>query len=217
MHIAEKFERLLDTYRRPDGGRWNGAELQEATGGVVIRSYVSNLRKGRIENPGYEKLAAIAKAMGFPPQLWFEEGKGVGAGPAEGSNLAARVEHLFGVVKNPKTGEPYTDAKIARLSVGDLTEEVVEGIRAGRLPNPTADQVSALAAVFGVEPGYLLDQKEPPLLDGELVEALRDEAVREVARETSRLPERERRMVLGIVRQFGETLQAVEAEEREPV
>ncbi|MBA2619226.1 MAG: hypothetical protein H0U91_13830, partial [Rubrobacter sp.] len=73
MHIAEKFQRLLDTYRHPDGRWWKGAELQKATGGVVIRSYVTNLRKGRIESPGYDKLRAIAKAMGFPPALWFEE------------------------------------------------------------------------------------------------------------------------------------------------
>jgi hypothetical protein len=31
------------------------------------------LPKGRIEIPGYEKLRAIAKAMGFPPELWFED------------------------------------------------------------------------------------------------------------------------------------------------
>jgi transcriptional regulator with XRE-family HTH domain len=35
----------------------------------VTRSYVTNLRKGRIENPGYEKMRAIAKAMGIPPEL----------------------------------------------------------------------------------------------------------------------------------------------------
>jgi len=34
---------------------------------------VSNLCKGRIENPGFEKLRAIAKAMNFPPELWFED------------------------------------------------------------------------------------------------------------------------------------------------
>jgi hypothetical protein len=34
---------------------------------------VSNLRKGRIENPGFERLRAIAKAMNFPPELWFED------------------------------------------------------------------------------------------------------------------------------------------------
>jgi transcriptional regulator with XRE-family HTH domain len=39
----------------------------------VTRSYVTSLRKGRIENPGFEKLRAIAKAMNFPPELWFED------------------------------------------------------------------------------------------------------------------------------------------------
>ena len=34
----------------------------------VTRSYVSNLRKGRIENPGFEKLRALAKAINFPPE-----------------------------------------------------------------------------------------------------------------------------------------------------
>jgi hypothetical protein len=44
----------------------------------VRRSYVTNLRKGRIENTGYEKMKAIAKAMGFAPEVWFEEGLGDG-------------------------------------------------------------------------------------------------------------------------------------------
>jgi len=52
-----------------------------------------------------------------------------------------------------------------------------------------------------VEPSYLLDRGEP-VYDAELVEALRDETVRETTREISHLPERERRLVLGIVRQF---------------
>jgi hypothetical protein len=54
-----------------------------------------------------------------------------------------------------------------------------------------------------VEPSYLLDRGEP-LFDGELVEALRDETVREATREIYRLPEQERRLVLGLVRQFGD-------------
>lgn len=37
----------------------------------MTRSYVANLRKGRIGNPGYEKMRALAKAMGFPPKLWL--------------------------------------------------------------------------------------------------------------------------------------------------
>ena len=48
MHVAQRFERFLDTYRRPDGGMWGGADLEGATRGVVTRSYVTNLHKGRV-------------------------------------------------------------------------------------------------------------------------------------------------------------------------
>ena len=121
VHVAQKFERLLETYRRPDGREWTGQQLDEATGGVVTRSYFTNLRKGRIESPGYEKMAAIAKAMGFPPEAWFE--KNVGdrrpVVPAnEGLGIAGRVEYLFDAVKNPRTGEPYMNAEIARMKLG---------------------------------------------------------------------------------------------------
>jgi hypothetical protein len=81
-----------------------------------------NLRKGRIRSPGHEKMAAIARAMGFPPAAWFEEGAG-----------------------------------------------------------------------------------KEPALDWGLAGALRDEAIRDTVREMSRLSKREKRLVLGIVRQFGET------------
>jgi transcriptional regulator with XRE-family HTH domain len=205
MHIAQKFEALLEIYRRPDGRKWSGQEIDEATGGVVSRSYVTNLRKGRIENPGYEKMRAIAKAMGFTPEVWFEEhlGEGLSIGQAEESRgVAGRLEHLFEVVRNPKTGEPYTNAEVARMTLGDLSEEDVERIRTGAIGDPTVGQVAALASVFGVEPSYLLDRGEPSLLDEELVQALRDEDVRDITRESSRLPDGERRLVLGIVQQF---------------
>jgi transcriptional regulator with XRE-family HTH domain len=205
MHVAQKFEQLLETYRRPDGHRWTGQQLDEATGGIVTRSYVTNLRKGRIENPGYEKMKAIAKAMGFAPEVWFEESLGdvPSIGRAEGSRgVAGRLEHLFDAIRNPKTGEPYTNAEVASMTLGDLSVEEVEGIRSGAVSDPAVSQVAALANVFGVEASYLLDRGET-VFDGELVEALRDEAVREATREISRLPERERWLVLGIVRQFG--------------
>jgi len=205
MHIAQKFEILLETYRRPDGRRWSGQEIDEATSGVVTRSYVTNLRKGRIVNPGYEKMKAIAKAMGFAPEVWFEDdlGEGQSIGQAEDlRGVAGRLEHVFEVVRNPKTGEPYTNAEVARMTLGDLSESDVESIRTGAVSDPTVGQVAALASVFGVEPSYLLDRGEPSLLDEELVQALRDEDVRDITRESARLPNRERQLVLGIVRQF---------------
>jgi transcriptional regulator with XRE-family HTH domain len=119
IHISQKFEQLLDSYRRSNGSRWTGQELDEATDGVVTRSYFVNLRKGRIQSPGYEKMRAIAAAMGFPPEAWFEE-----------------------------------------------------------------------------------DTGKEPALDWGLTGALKDETIRDTAREMSRLSKRERQLVLGIVRQF---------------
>jgi transcriptional regulator with XRE-family HTH domain len=126
----------LDVYRRPHGRRWSGQEIDEATGGVVTRSYVTNLRKGRIENPGYEKMRAIAKVMGSPPEVWFEEHLGEGRSIEEvedSRGVAGRLEHVFEVVRNPKTGEPYTNSEVARMRLGDLSEEDVGRIRTGAI------------------------------------------------------------------------------------
>jgi transcriptional regulator with XRE-family HTH domain len=178
MHIAQKFERLLEMYRRPDGRRWSGQEIDEATGGVVTRSYITNLRKGRIENPGYEKMKAIAKAMGFAPEVWFEDDLGEERSIAqaeESRGVAGRLEHLFEVVRNPKTGEAYTNAEVARMTLGDLSEEEVEGIRTGKIADPSVGRVAALAGIFGVPPSYLLDRgTESEVLDEEALKALAD-------------------------------------------
>jgi transcriptional regulator with XRE-family HTH domain len=208
LHVAQRFERFLETNRRPDGRRWGGAELQKATGGIVTRSYVTNLRKGRIENPGYEKMRAKAKAMGFPPELWFEEDLGSEGGSPpqqEGRGLPGRVEHLFEVVKNPKTGESYTNAEVARMSAGEISEEEVEGIRSGKFADPSVGRVAALPAVFGVPPSYVLDRGTgSEILDEETLKALADKTVGAILKESARLPEREKRIVLGIVRQFSD-------------
>jgi hypothetical protein len=64
--------------------------------------------------------------------------------------------------------------------------------------------VSALADIFGVELSYLVDRGGgQPVLDDEVMDALADETTNAILRESARLPERERRVVLGIVREFG--------------
>ncbi len=64
--VSERFLKLLELYRKPDGSEWGGQDLERATDGAVIRSYVSNLKKGRIGSPGLDKLAAIAPGDGLP-------------------------------------------------------------------------------------------------------------------------------------------------------
>jgi transcriptional regulator with XRE-family HTH domain len=207
LHIAQRFERLMETYRRPDGRQWTGQELDEATGGVVTRSYVTNLRKGRIDNPGYEKLRAIAKVMGFPPELWFQDGIEFGAGIPEldghRGSISQKTNRLFETIENESTGRPYTNAEVARGSLGDLTEAEVEKIRSGATPDPSVDQVVALAEVFGVHPSYFLDGgSKPPILDREAMAILQDETISAIAHKSLHLPGREREMILGIIRQF---------------
>ena len=105
-----------------------GQDLEDATNGIVTRSYIANLRKGRIGNPGYEKLVAIAKAMDFSPGLWFEDvDSEIPLGEADKKlNLAERINRLFETVINEKTGAPHTNAEVARMSLGDLAEDDVE-------------------------------------------------------------------------------------------
>lgn len=208
--IARKFEHLLERYRRPDGSMWGGQDFDNATGGVITRSYITNLRKGRIENPGYDKLAAIAKVMGFSPRLWFEEPRESGTSSyAEASHdhqdLSDRVNHLFDTIRNDKTGESYTDAEVAHMSLGDLTEEEVNAIRTGSDPNPSMNKVIALADAFSVDPAYFLDRsKKIPIIDRELLGIFRDETVSAIAHKSLHLPDREKQTILGIIGQFEE-------------
>ena len=206
--IARKFERFLETYRRPDGRRWGGQDLHNATEGIVTRSYVSNLRKGWIENPGYEKLAAIAKAMGFSPKLWFEEAAHVGAtvrmqAADNSQTFSSRVNYLFEVMKNERTGERYTNAEVARMSFGELREEDLESFRADPDPNPPVSKVMALADAFGVHTSYFFDQSNNlPIINQEVLDILRDETVSAIAQKCLHFPEREKQMILRIVQQF---------------
>jgi transcriptional regulator with XRE-family HTH domain len=210
LRISQKFEQLRDTYRRPDGTRWNGQQLQDATGGVVTRSYVSMMRKGRIENPGFDKLRAMAKAMGFPPESWFEESDGIRTAvqldPEDAKrDVAGRLNHLFEIVKNERTGEPYSSADVARMSLGDLTEGEVEGIRTGALENPSINQVVALAEAFGVHPSYFLETGNRPALLGEQeMNALGDRRARAILNKSLSLSDREKDMVLDMIQHLGD-------------
>lgn len=204
--IAEKFEQLLDTYRRPDGSRWGGQDLENATGGVVTRSYTSTLRKGNIENPGYDKLRAIAKAMGFPPELWFEDiPNGMLQQKIEANEKATisqRLEHLFATIPNEKTGAPYTNAEVAKMSLGGIAEEEVAGIRSREIDSPTVDQILSLSEAFGVSPSFFTESKAP-LLDRETILALSDSGSTEILHRTLALSNGEKQMILDLLDHLG--------------
>lgn len=70
---AHNFEILLEHFRRPNGDRWKGTEIAEATKGKVGTSYVSSLLRGRIKRPGAEHLQSLARVVGFPVSYWSME------------------------------------------------------------------------------------------------------------------------------------------------
>lgn len=109
---------MLALYRQPDGSEWGGQALENATGGAVTRSYVANLKNGRIENPGLAKLEAISGAMGFPPALWFgdvEEGRGI---PDEALLAAVEDETVRSILEEAVRMRP----KDRRLLLGIARE-----------------------------------------------------------------------------------------------
>lgn len=61
-----------------------------AVGGVDLER-----ARGRMENPGYEKPAVIARAIGFPPEAWFDGSPG---------RAVARVKGLYTRARNPGPG-----------------------------------------------------------------------------------------------------------------
>lgn len=207
MRTQEKFEKLLEQYRKPDGSKWTGAEIEEATGGTINRSYITNLRKGRIRQPGLERLRAIASIMGFPVELWFEteleRGADLHTGSGQGT-FAARLERLFEVTLNERTHRPFTNAEVAGLSLGKLTEEQVESMRSGELEDPTLRQLLALSEVFEVDHSYwFADDRRQPLLDREALEALRDEDNQKILHKSLRLSGRDRVMLLTLAEEMG--------------
>lgn len=182
MDFGSQFVRLLDEYRKPDGSPWQLKEIEQATNGFVKGGYLTNLRKGRIRQPGWDRMKAIAHVMGFPVQLWFEEPDQWDRLTAsdfetgqEGS-LKARLNLLFDAVRNQRTGRPFTCKEVADLSFGRLTEEQIERTRAGEIDDFKGAQYLALSEVFGVDVSYWYDSPgRQPTLDHDTIEALRDE------------------------------------------
>lgn len=71
---GRRFERLRDKYRRDDGSKWTGAAIERATDGEVGSHYVSDLLRGKNQDPSINKIHAISKTMGIARlDEWFEE------------------------------------------------------------------------------------------------------------------------------------------------
>lgn len=202
---------MLGAYPHPKGGAWTGARMEEATSGFVNASYFSNLLGDRIKQPGLDKLKAIAETMGFPAQLWLEEPESWGD-PRESGELTLvskdvplkdLLNDLFASISDERTGEALTNAEVARRTAGRVTEEELQSMRSGELENPTLQQLLALSKAFDVDPAYWLRRGEDrPLVDQEVVEALREEENRLILHRSLRLSKDQRDMLLVLMEQL---------------
>jgi hypothetical protein len=110
--------------------------------------------------------------MDFSPKAWFENvNSHVQLQAADKPpSLSERVRQVFATLPDERTGSPYTDAEVARMSLGALAE----------------DEVIALAGALGVDPAYFLDlEEQPPIIDREALEIFQDETTSAIARESN--------------------------------
>jgi transcriptional regulator with XRE-family HTH domain len=126
---------------------------------------------------------------------WLGAGMPKKAAPRAGL-LSDRLDHLFRTVHLKDRG-PYTHAEVAEAinqAAGDdvISATYVWQLRTGRRDNPTKKHLSALAAFFGVSPMYFFDEAEAgrDAVPAELVTALKDDAVREMALRAAGLSDR---------------------------
>jgi hypothetical protein len=116
---------------------------------------------------------------------------------------ASPVEHSI-ESRTERTVEAFSSADLARLSLGDLSEDEVEGIRTGAIENPAISQVVALAEAFGVHPFYFLETgKKPALLGEQEISALGDRRARVILNKSLSLSDREKDMVLDMIQHLG--------------
>ncbi len=125
--------------------------------------------------------------------------------PSPGRLLADRLDYLFRTV-HPKDRGPYTPAEVAEAINAAAGERVISStyvwqLRTGRRDNPTQKHLSALASFFGISPMYFFQQAEadrsavPP----ELVAALRNDEVRDMALRAVGLSDRALRAIKDMI------------------
>jgi transcriptional regulator with XRE-family HTH domain len=137
---------------------------------------------------------------------------------ASGGLLADRLDQLFRTV-HPKDRGPYTHAEVAEAintaaGEGVISPTYVWQLRTGRRDNPTKKHLSALAAFFGVSPMYFFEDIEAgrDSVPAELVTALKDDTVREMALRAAGLSDRS----LNAIRDMIESARAVEGMSEPP-
>ena len=116
--------------------------------------------------------------------------------------LAQRLDRLFRTV-HPQDRKPFTPAEVADAINATADEHVTSGtylwqLRTGRRDNPTYKVIIGLSQFFGVPPSYFFD--DTTALPAEVVTALADDVVRDIALRAAGLSERSLAVIAQTVR-----------------
>lgn len=185
--------------------------MEQATGGLVNSAYFSNLLGGRINQPGLDKLKAIADVMGFPAQLWLEDPDTWGAfGPEENIrftstsvSFAELLNNLFDSITNEQTDQTFSSAEIAARTSGTVTAEQVQQMRNGNLERPTIETMLSLSKAFGIDFSYWFRRSnDKPLVDDHVIAALTNEESRLILARSSELSKDQKDMLLVLMEQL---------------
>lgn len=121
--------------------------------------------------------------------------------------LASRLDHLFATV-HPKDRGPYTYKEAAEAINRAAGEKIISPnylwqLRKGERTEPSHNRLVAIAKFFGVDVSYFSDDEVAERTDDqlELVTALRDQGVRNLAVRASGLSTESLQAILGMVEQ----------------
>ena len=71
--FAYKLDKLMDSYRSPDGDPYNYNEIAKGTEGKVSAAYIRRLHIGEVGNPTVRVLRSLADFFDVAPAYFLEE------------------------------------------------------------------------------------------------------------------------------------------------
>jgi transcriptional regulator with XRE-family HTH domain len=123
--------------------------------------------------------------------------------------LAEKLDHLFTTIHPRDRGE-YSLQEVCdgiREQGGPrMTANYLWQLRTGLRDNPSKAHLEALGRFFGIDPKYFLDSDMADQIDRELelIVAMRDAGIRNLALRASRLTPEALRVALNIIEQVGQ-------------
>lgn len=132
-------------------------------------------------------------------------------------HVSEKFEHLLDTYGH-SDGRKWSGAELAKATGGVVPCSYVTNLLKDRIESPGYGKTRAVAEAvdfpLALWFGEDLSEGSHAGPDGDLTAALRDDLVRAIPRGRARLPGRDKEMVLGIARQFGNSIEVSDNQDR---